>query len=224
MKYNLQEELDHKIKLIQELQKTWKKNSKVIILAHSIGSWIAKEIVKKLSPNFQPIVFMLFPFIAKSDNGLQVNFSHFLANRNYTKLALGSYKLFRKLPLSMIDSIIKLLYSHAGEKARSMIIDFFISENHILESIFFLANNEFEILTEEIDLDYFKSHTEKTILFYCQDDMWASVSQLETIKKEIPGISSELIPFVTHDFCVNTEQCQLVAEKIVEQLSKSSQF
>jgi hypothetical protein len=91
------------------------------------GAILTTKLLYKLSPSFRPIVFKLFPFIAKSDNCLQVNFSQFLANRNYTRIALGSYRISRKLPISIIDSIIKLLYSHTGEKARSIITDYFSS-------------------------------------------------------------------------------------------------
>lgn len=217
-KYSLQEELDHKVKVVNYLKSNWSKKSKVVILGHSIGGWLGKELIKQMKEDINPKLFLLFPFISKSENPMQVNFSQFLANPNYTRLALGSYRIFRKIPTGIILSMIKLLYSHASEKARELILEYFISENHILESIFYLANNEFESLSEDVDVSFFQTHKDSTILFYCADDMWASLSQLENLKTNVIGIKSETLPFVTHDFCVNPNQCEIVAEKIVSYL------
>lgn len=217
-KYTLQEELDHKIKVINFLKTNWSKKSRIVILGHSIGGWLGKELIKQMKEELNPVLFLLFPFISKSENPMQVSFSQFLANPNYTRLALGSYRIFRKIPNAIILSMIKLLYSHASEKARELILEYFISEKHILESIFYLANNEFESLSEDLDMSFFQTHTDSTILFYCADDMWASLSQLENLKSNVKGIKSETIPLVTHDFCVNSEQCEIVADRIVSYL------
>lgn len=217
-KYTLQEELDHKIKVINFLKTNWSKKSRIVILGHSIGGWLGKELIKQMKEELNPVLFLLFPFISKSENPMQVSFSQFLANPNYTRLALGSYRIFRKFPNAIILSMIKLLYSHASEKARELILEYFISEKHILESIFYLANNEFESLSEDLDMSFFQTHTDSTILFYCADDMWASLSQLENLKSNVKGIKSETIPLVTHDFCVNSEQCEIVADRIVSYL------
>lgn len=217
-KYTLQEELDHKIKVINFLKTNWSKKSRIVILGHSIGGWLGKELIKQMKEELNPVLFLLFPFISKSENPMQVSFSQFLANPNYTRLALGSYRIFRKIPNAIILSMIKLLYSHASEKARELILEYFISEKHILESIFYLANNEFESLSEDLDISFFQTHTDSTILFYCADDMWASLSQLENLKSNVKGIKSETIPLVTHDFCVNSEQCEIVADRIVSYL------
>lgn len=217
-KYTLQEELDHKIKVINFLKTNWSKKSRIVILGHSIGGWLGKELIKQMKEELNPVLFLLFPFISKSENPMQVSFSQFLANPNYTRLALGSYRIFRKFPNAIILSMIKLLYSHASEKARELILEYFISEKHILESIFYLANNEFESLSADLDMSFFQTHTDSTILFYCADDMWASLSQLENLKSNVKGIKSETIPLVTHDFCVNSEQCEIVADRIVSYL------
>ncbi|HMV45101.1 MAG TPA: hypothetical protein PK079_15975 [Leptospiraceae bacterium] len=213
-KYTLKEELDHKINLIQELKKEWHPDSKVLIVGHSIGAWLAKEIYKELGNTMNISLYMLFPFLAKSDNPMQVNFSKFLANPNHTGMSINAYKLITKLPASIFLSLAKLLYSHASENTFQLITDYFLLENHIIENIFYLANNEFETLTEDFDLEFFQAYPKNINLYYCPDDMWAPLSQIETIKQNTKEVNAEILNTHTHDFCVSLYQCEIIAEKI----------
>lgn len=216
--YSLQEELDHKINVINHLKSNWKKKSRVVFIGHSIGAWLAKELTKVFRKELKPTTFLLFPFLAKSNSKQQSGFAQFVANEKYIRLLLGSYRIFRKLPSSIILSITKLLYSHASETAIEIIQEYFLSKNHIVESVFYLGNTEFQTLTEDLDLGFFQSNVKSTILFYCADDVWAPTSQLDFLKSNIPSIQSEFLPLITHDFCVNHDQCEIVASKVMEYL------
>lgn len=216
--FSIREELDHKITVINHLKSNWGKDSRVVFIGHSIGAWLAKELTKVFRKELKPTTFLLFPFLAKSNSKQQSGFAQFVANEKYIRLLLGSYRIFRKLPSSIILSITKLLYSHASEAAIEIIQEYFLSKNHIVESVFYLGNTEFQTLTEDLDINFFQSNTKSTILFYCAGDVWAPTSQLDFLKSNIPSIQSEFLPLITHDFCVNHDQCELVASKVMEYL------
>lgn len=212
--YTLQDELEHKISVIDHLRKKWPPNSRTVILGHSIGSWIGMEIVKKFTNELNITLFLLFPFIARSDNEIQENFSKMAGRKRYFQFLLTGYKIFQKLPQSLTVSILKFLYSHASEDALKIIQKFFLEKNHIPENIRYLANSEFHTLPYELEMDFFQSRKNSVILFYCHKDIWAPVSQLELIRTQIPEIKGEILPLMTHDFCVNTDQCRILAERI----------
>ena len=219
-KYSLSEEFEHKVAVVNHLITKWSKKSKVVFIGHSIGAWITKELVKKFQKELKPIAFLLFPFIAKSEIKIQEKFSKLIENKKQNQFILGSYKIFRKLPHSMITPLIKILYSHVSENANDIIQEYFLSKNHIPESIFYLGKTEFNTLSHNVDLDYLKSHKKSNILFYCHDDIWAPISQLEFIQDNIKEIRSEIFPLITHDFCVNTDQSKIIADKVLEYLGK----
>lgn len=216
--FSIREELDHKITVINHLKSNWGKDSRVVFIGHSIGAWLAKELTKVFRNELKPTTFLLFPFLAKSNGKRQSGFAQFIANENHVKLLLGSYRIFRKLPTSMILSIVKLLYSHASENTIRILEEYFLTKKNIFANIFFLADTEFQTLTEDLDLDFFKSNLKSTVLFYCTDDLWAPLSQLEFLKSKFPSIKSEVLALISHDFCVNDDQCELVASKVMEYL------
>ncbi|HNF26948.1 MAG TPA: hypothetical protein PKV80_20910, partial [Leptospiraceae bacterium] len=161
-------------------------------------------------------LILLFPFIAKSDNEIQKKFAGFSEKKRYYQFLLAGYKVFRKLPGTMLSPMIKFFYSYASEYALEIISEFFLERSHIPENIFYLANSEFHTLSYELDMDFFESEKKSVVLFYCHEDMWAPVSQMEQLRNQIPDIRTEVLPLITHDFCVNSDQCRTVAQKVCE--------
>lgn len=214
--YTIQEETEHKAEVIHQLRKNWAPDSRIFILGHSIGSWIGMEVVKKFRKEMKIALILLFPFIAKSDNEIQKKFAGFSEKKRYYQFLLAGYKVFRKLLGTMLSPMIKFFYSYASEYALEIISEFFLERSHIPENIFYLANSEFHTLSYELDMDFFESEKKSVILFYCHEDMWAPVSQMEQLRNQIPDIRTEVLPLITHDFCVNSDQCRTVAQKVCE--------
>ncbi len=220
--YSLQEELTHKVETINHFKTKfkWSKKSQIVFIGHSVGGWLTKELTKKFQTEFKTTTFLLFPFFTKSREETQISYEKLLNNTKYIKLSLGLYRIIKKIPEPMILSLTKLLYTHASDNAIKIILQFFITIKHIPESILYLAKSEFHTFTEEIDIDFFKKYHKSTHVFYCSDDLWAPLSQLKILNEKIPTLKTELIPLITHDFCVNTEQSKIVANKILEHLGK----
>lgn len=217
---DLYSQLNHKIEIFQLLSSTWNSNARIILVGHSIGAWITIEMHKKLKSNFQMELHLLFPFIAKSNTKIQDQIAGFFTNENYTKLANMMYRFLGKLPAQAISILLLVFYSHASEKSRTIITDYLQKNKRFFEHVFNLAKDEFNKLNDDIDFDYFLENSKSIFLYYCSNDLWAPLNQLEILQKKVPDLNGIIIPMITHDFCVNQEQSELVALKVIENIRK----
>ncbi|XP_020895474.1 lipid droplet-associated hydrolase [Exaiptasia diaphana] len=180
--YSLQEQITHKKAF---LEKYIPKNTKIILIGHSIGAYIILKLMKEITrePDIVKAI-LLFPTIermAASPNGRYV--TPFV---NYFKwLAVSTVSFVSYFPQSFMKSLVQWWFS--GRCVQDDVVDTTLrllsseASSNSLE----MARCEMAEVTE-LDEDVIASHLDKLIFYYGATDQWAPVSYYEDLKKKFP--------------------------------------
>jgi pimeloyl-ACP methyl ester carboxylesterase len=216
--YGIEAQLEAKIQTFVDISRDWSPQTRIVLVGHSIGAWFALEIHKRFQDQFSIQLHLLFPFIIRSNTKIQKQYETFLSNPILSKFAGLLYKSIRKLPLPTIHLLLHLILPHSSEKSVRLILEYFIRNKGIVDNIFHLARDEFHTLKSQFDLEYLQKFKDSIIFYYCEGDIWAPLSQLEILKKEIPSLRFSVLSLINHDFCINERQSQLVANEVFKNL------
>ncbi|WCL49618.1 hypothetical protein [Leptospira sp. GIMC2001] len=235
--YNLIEETEDKIDQIEAILNLHTKNTsikksksksekkekfQIILIGHSIGGWIAKEIAIR-NPQL-PIkkIFLIFPFLKLDPNSkIQRIFKYLLKYDLYSFIALTLYKVIRILPYSFTNKLLKGLWNSMNQDSQKITQEYFLRCSHIPRSVIHLARSEFKVLDQDLDKNFFNTNPRKIHLIYNDQDIWAPISHLKEIQNLNPNISSSLLKGDLHDFCTHNSGNKIVSEILIEQILKS---
>ncbi|MCG9875362.1 MAG: alpha/beta hydrolase [Leptospiraceae bacterium] len=226
--FNLKEELAFKIEQIDNLIQSYRKinpilkltDFKISLLGHSIGAWIAHEILKQKPYLEIDKVIYIFPFIHKDKSSMIQNLLGLLLRLPFlNKCLLFLYQMIRSLPDFLLKIVLNSKLKAMNDQGRHVTWKYFIEFKHILKSIFFLAKTEFQILPNQLQIDSFEYRLKDRYFLYNTDDMWAPVSSLNQLKLKYKDLNYSLYHGSLHDFCVTDEGNQWVSKEIIKILT-----
>jgi pimeloyl-ACP methyl ester carboxylesterase len=221
--FNLNEELEDKIDQLEKIIKSYEEknsskiipNIKIILIGHSIGSWIAHQMMD-LRPNL-PIrkIFYIFPFFHKNKKSKLQNFLGLLLKAPLLfKLILGLHFIFSSLPKILLNLLLISKLKHLNANGIFVTWKYFIQYKHVLKSVFYLAKSEFEILPNQLQKENYSKRIEDRHFFYNTKDMWAPLESLEILKQEYSNLNYSLYSGALHDFCVTDKGIAWVSQEI----------
>lgn len=226
--FNLKEELAYKIEQIENLIQSYRKinpilklnDFKITLLGHSIGSWIAHEILEQ-KPNLEiDKVIYIFPFLHKDKSSMIQNLLGLLLRLPFLdKCILRLYQVIRRLPDFLLKIVLNSKLKAMNDQGRYVTWKYFIEFKHILKSIFFLAKTEFQILPNQLQIDSFEYRLKDRYFLYNTNDMWAPKSSLNQLKLRYMDLNYSLFHGSLHDFCVTDEGNQWVSKEIIKILT-----
>ena len=236
--FSIQEELEHSIHEIQQLIQNlnqnnsnpsdkknksdfkYKKNIKpkfpIILMGHSIGAWIAREIDKRENLNFsvQQLIY-IFPFFHKDPHSKLQKFLELLLNTPFLdRLIYSIYLFLRILPNSLLNKIMSPFLKKMNQNAKNVTWKYFVEHKHILKSVIFLARTEFQTLPYSLFLKDFSMIGNNKFILYNTDDLWAPFWAYECLVQIFPKENIDLYQGSIHDFSTTEEGIEWVSEKI----------
>lgn len=174
-------------------------DARIHLVAHSLGSYLALELLKHPSMNAKiSDVFLLFPTIEHI--GLTKNA---IFMKKYVKpiiwLVIFLSWFFTILP-KICQTVLLYVYmfvtgispSEHCENLRSLI------KPSLLKRVFFLAFDEFDHIKDRNDI-VIKNNISKIKFFYGEKDHWADQSYYEKLRSDIPNVNAQLTN-VDHTF------------------------
>uniref|UniRef100_A0A2M4APM7 Lipid droplet-associated hydrolase n=1 Tax=Anopheles triannulatus TaxID=58253 RepID=A0A2M4APM7_9DIPT len=186
--YNLSGQLQHKIEFIR---KYVPEDVKIHLIAHSIGSYMALELLKV--PDISARVkhcYFLFPTLermASTRNGFIVTR---LINPVWCVWQLF-YRMFAMLPLFVRTWIIYIYFlfdkipkCYLGTGLKYM-------NPAVIDKIWFLAIDEMKKV-RELDVDTLSENKHRIKLYYGTTDGWVPVKYYHDLKARLPDIDAEL--------------------------------
>lgn len=183
--YDLQGQIEHKIKFIEEYIKN---DVKIHLIGHSVGAKICLDLLKSLSKFNEQVVqcYLMFPtieHIADSTKGRKVP-----SFDRYFFLLRIFYNLFHLLPANWKAAVVKYFIKRDG-----MDVDEFLAPSleytnpRVIDRIWFMALDEMEKI-KDLDVDHVKSNVHRLKLYYAEVDDWVNTKFYYTIVERIPGI------------------------------------
>ncbi|XP_056158861.1 uncharacterized protein LOC115671535 isoform X2 [Syzygium oleosum] len=194
--FSLQEQIDHKVEFMrQEMQNT---RAPLLLVGHSIGSYISMEILRKC-PEKVTYCIGLYPFLTLNPGSMKQSFiknisasSIICAALSFVVASLGS------LPSRFSRFIVA---NSLGKSWSPMAIE--ATCTHLLQ------------LSEVSDWAFLRANREKIAFLFGLDDHWGPLQTLEEISKKIPEITLAIErEGHTHSFCCTEAGSVWVAEHI----------
>ncbi|KAK7378837.1 hypothetical protein VNO80_04285 [Phaseolus coccineus] len=219
--FSLQEQIDHKIDFIrEELQNI---QIPIVLVGHSIGSYISIEIFKK-SPEKVKYCIGLYPFLTlnpQSTNQLfigKIAKSHVLAAAlSYLIASLGLLPV-QALRFMVRKSLGKSWSVNAVEAACSH-----LSQYHTMRNVLYMAMTEFTKLSEAPDWTFMRERKAQLTFLFGVDDHWGPLNLLEEISKQVPGIAVSIErENHTHGFCCTEAGSLWVAQHVANCIKKQT--
>ncbi|CAG9832991.1 unnamed protein product [Diabrotica balteata] len=177
------------------------KNARVHLIGHSIGSYMAVELLDK--PTISEKInkaYLLFPtieYMAKTPNGLFLN--GFLRSIiSFVVLLSGLFAIFpRFIQTALLYGYMTIvgMPKHNCDIIRSLI------RPAILKRVFFLAYEEMDQVLER-NSHSLEQNIKKVKLLYGETDGWTPLQYYTNLKKDIPDIDAEVTSF-NHAFVLN---------------------
>ncbi|KAG0008664.1 hypothetical protein BGZ80_003197 [Entomortierella chlamydospora] len=170
--YSLDEQVASKIAIVDRLREMYPVGTRFILAGHSMGSWLALQVLKARPNHGIERVFELFPTIhriADTPNGrkLKVIFSAPPVLRSIVGLVAGQEKDMAEITSQ------KLLHSS------------------VVKNCLFLANQEMETI-KVMDRELIEEHASKFVFYYGKTDEWSPIENYYEMRDEFPKIKSFL--------------------------------
>ncbi|CAN6719587.1 unnamed protein product [Malus baccata var. baccata] len=211
--FSLQEQIDHKMDFIkQELQNN---EVPILLVGHSIGSYISLEMFKR-SPEKVTFCVGLYPFLALNRQSIQQSFIRKLAASRIISVVLSLIvALLGLFPIRLLRLIVttflgKLWSATAVEATCSHLVKY-----HTMRNVLFMAMTEFRKLSETPDWAFMREKQHKMAFLFGVDDHWGPLQMFEEISKQVPdAVLSIEREGHTHAFCCTEAGSMWVAEHV----------
>ncbi|XP_022963429.1 lipid droplet-associated hydrolase isoform X1 [Cucurbita moschata] len=211
--FSLQEQIDHKIEFVrQELQN---KDIPLLLVGHSIGSYISIELYRKFQDQ---VVYCigLHPFMMVNRQSRQQFLIGKLAGSRLLSTLVSSFvALLGVLPSRVSSFVVSKTIGKSWSRTASEAACTYLLKYHVMRNILFMALSEFEKLSETPDWAFMKKSSRKLSFLFCMDDHWAPMHVFEEIWKQIPemDVSVEREGH-THAFCCSEAGSLYIAQHV----------
>ncbi|XP_021289963.1 lipid droplet-associated hydrolase isoform X2 [Herrania umbratica] len=192
--FSLQEQIDHKMEFIKG------QNIKVplVLVGHSIGSYISLEMLRRL-PKKAVYCIGLYPFLAlnlqskKQSTIVRIAMSRVLsATLSFLVASLGL------LPRQVLRLIFKLSVGKSWSNTALEAGCSHLSQYHTMRNVLFMARTEFRKLSETPDWEFMRENQDKIAFMYGIDDHWGPLKMFEEISKQHRALLYQLKGGDTH--------------------------
>ncbi|XP_017416185.1 uncharacterized protein LOC108327031 isoform X4 [Vigna angularis] len=202
--FSLQEQIDHKIDfIIQELQNI---EIPILLVGHSIGSYISIEMFKK-SPEKVKYCIGLYPFLTLNPQSTKQLLIGKIAKSQVLAAAL-SY-LIASLGWLPVQALRFVVRKSLGKSWSVNAVD--------------AACSHLSQLSEAPDWTFMKERKAQLTFLFGIDDHWGPLDLLEEISKQVPGVAVSIErENHTHGFCCTEAGSLWVAQHVANCIKKQT--
>ncbi|THU49305.1 hypothetical protein C4D60_Mb06t08150 [Musa balbisiana] len=193
----------------------------LILVGHSIGSYICLDIFKRLQQQVKYVIG-LYPFLSLNKNSLKQSMIGLISRSSIVSTTISYFVSFLgSLPTWVQVAMVRKCL---GQSWSSTAVDATCShllQYHMMRNMLFMAMTEFEKLSEEPDWMFVKKKHNQISLLFGIDDHWGPLSLFEEVSRMVPGLALSIErEGHMHSFCC-TEAGSLWAGHHVATLIKN---
>ncbi|KAL0910499.1 hypothetical protein M5K25_021488 [Dendrobium thyrsiflorum] len=182
--FSLQEQINHKVGFIKELQN---KHLPIILIGHSIGSYVCIEVLKRF-PEQEIFSIFLYPFLTVNTSSSTQYMIGVLARSSLLSATFSCLvALLGSFPTRISGALVSRLL---GPSCSTTAVDAActcLMKYHTMRNVLFMAKTEFEKLSEEPDWSFMKEKKKQMAFLFGADDHWGPLSLFEEISRHVPG-------------------------------------
>ncbi|KAK8562212.1 hypothetical protein V6N12_049259 [Hibiscus sabdariffa] len=196
--YSLQEQIDHKIEFI----KVQNIEAPLVLVGHSIGSYIALEMLRRL-PKKAVYCIGLYPFLALNlQSKKQAVIVKVIMSRVLSTTVMLFVALLGLLPRRVLRLISELSNGKSWSNTAHEAACSHLAQYHTIRNVLYMARTEFIKLSETPDWNFMRENQEKISFLYGIDDHWGPLQMFEEVSRQASGIALSIErEGHTHGFC-----------------------
>lgn len=214
----LQRQIEHKLAVLKLLIPD---SVKLYLMGHSIGGYVAMELLHTMNLRQRPVEHTFFLMPALERLGQTKNARIFTVLFKFRWLAFLSLMLFSVCGQRFIKSVIRL-FLQCTTRTKSVpncVVDgvYELHNWRIARNCVALGEDEFIHVTQRNDATI-RANLDRATFLYAKDDGWAPVDQYEDLKKTYPTADVRFLDEARHSFNVVSRMSELVADVVVDKL------
>lgn len=184
--FSLQEQINHKVDFIKELRK---KHLPIILVGHSIGSYICLDILKRF-PEQVIFYILLYPFLTVNTTSLKQSVIAVLSRSSLLSATISYFlALLGTFPMPISRAAVIRLVGQSWSRIAVETACSSLLKYHTVRNVLFMAKSEFEELAGEPDWAFMKENVKQIAFLFGDDDHWSPLSFFEEISKRVPGVA-----------------------------------
>ncbi|KAL4591834.1 hypothetical protein LXL04_004807 [Taraxacum kok-saghyz] len=218
--FGLKEQIDHKINFIQqELQPL---EVPLIVVGHSIGSYMSLEVYKKI-PEKVAYFIGLYPFLAVDTESQPQSIIKKLSRSHLaSSMASATVALFGFLPNQASKYIAKISLGKSWSTTALDALCTSVLKYHTMRNVLYMVMTEFEELDKVPDWEFMREKQNRIAFLYGEDDHWAPLHMHDEIVKQVPDAIVEVEKEGhTHAFSCTTTGSKWVARHVATLINKT---
>ncbi|CAG8460942.1 5138_t:CDS:2 [Paraglomus brasilianum] len=189
--YSLQDQINHKIAIFDELERKFTSEHghnvapRFILCGHSIGAYIATQLLRSRPDHGIIQVYALFPtlqHIHKTPNGRLLSPLFHPTNTTLASSLIASLRFI--LAPHILTLLVKLVTSQSVAYAK--ITTQKLLHGHVVKNTLHMAMTEMQEV-QELDEELIKENLEKFVFYFGERDDWAPVEHYEILCKKFPN-------------------------------------
>ncbi|PPQ64493.1 hypothetical protein CVT26_002032 [Gymnopilus dilepis] len=199
---SLNVQVQSSIEVLDAIVAAYSRNTKIILIGHSVGSWIVTQILKSRA-DIIAAAFLLFPTIsniAETPNGK-------LLSPIFSPLMRSILSFLTAFTVYLPEFVYAHLYAHWPPQQLRVLRDFLSSPTSVLAALS-MAYQEMKCI-RDLDLSSLECHKKKLYFYYAQDDDWVGKERehiFRVLCAEEQSLNMRLAPEgIPHAFCISEE-------------------
>ncbi|XP_020110205.1 lipid droplet-associated hydrolase-like isoform X5 [Ananas comosus] len=185
--FSLQEQISHKVDYIEQELRTCQ--LPIVLVGHSIGSYICLEIFKRLQHQVKYFIG-LYPFLTLNKESQTQALIGKIAGSAIISAAVSSFaSLVGSLPTRVSRVIVRRFLGPSWSTTAIDATCKHLLQYHTMRNVLFMAMTEFRKLSEDPDWEFMKRKQSQIALLFGVDDHWGPLSVFEEVSTRVPGIA-----------------------------------
>ncbi|KAF9113421.1 hypothetical protein BGX27_001596 [Mortierella sp. AM989] len=189
--YTLEEQVESKIAIVDRLREMYPSGTRFVLAGHSMGSWLALQVLKARPNHGIERVFELFPTIHKiadTPNGRRMKHLFKPTTRSIVGGVVSTLRFVFSAP-PVLRSIVGL--TTGQDKDMAEVTSHKLLYSSVVKNCLFLAGQEMETI-KAMDREMLEQHASKFVFYYGKTDEWSPIENYYEMRDEFPKIKSYL--------------------------------
>ncbi|KAG0590140.1 hypothetical protein KC19_1G075300 [Ceratodon purpureus] len=187
-KFALQDQINHKVQFVRDRLLIEAPEVPLLLVGHSIGAYIALEILKKFPSQVQHVIG-LYPFVTLNKHS---NFQSILGKVATSPILCTIISTFAglvgRLPKDLARVLVKVLLGRVWDPLAIDVTCRYMLQKNVVDNFLYMGRTEFASLSTEADWSFLKENQNKTSFLFGIDDHWGPLSLLDEISKKVPEL------------------------------------
>ncbi|KAK8958802.1 hypothetical protein KSP40_PGU019448 [Platanthera guangdongensis] len=177
--FSLQEQINHKVDFIKELQN---KHLPIILVGHSIGSYVCLDLLKRF-PEQVIFVVLLYPFLTVNTSSLKQSVLAVLSRSSLLGASISYFwALLGSFPTLISRALVRGLVGQSWSRTAVDAACSSLLKYHTVRNALFMAKSEFKELAGEPDWGFMKENVKQITFLFGDDDHWSPLSFYEEMQ------------------------------------------